>query len=127
MIRKGSLQDVLLLIVTAISFIAVSVGAFLAADHYHISPLGVLVALGCLGFVATVGWDYRKGFRSPAFTVFFLAWMGVNSALFYLAAAYVSWLYWVPLVPFILGAGAIFAARVLGILPEHKNWGRTNK
>jgi peptidoglycan/LPS O-acetylase OafA/YrhL len=119
---KRWLQDRLLLIGAAIVFIAVWVGAFSAADHYHVSSLAVFMAFGCILFVATVGWDYRKGFKSPAFTVFFAVWLAVNLTLFYFAAAYLSWLYWAALVPAILGAGYVFAARVLNIRPEPKGW-----
>ena len=119
---KRSLSDRFLLIGAAVSLVTVGVGSFAVADHYRIRATAVILAWGCIGFIATAGWDYRKGFKSVTFTMFFIVWMGANSALFYLAAVYLSWLYWAALVPTTLWAGYMFAARVLNIRPEPEGW-----
>jgi hypothetical protein len=110
------------LVGAALILSAVGVASFVAAEHYHFSETGLLLAWISLGFMVSVGWDYRKGFRSLSFTIFFVVWLLLNFALFALTAVFLSWLYWVALLPLQLWAGCLFAARVLGVRPESKSW-----
>jgi hypothetical protein len=118
--ERATPPDLFSLIGAAVLLIAALMGSFWASDHYHIPLVAVLLVWASILFCTTVGWDYRKGFKSARFALFFCLWLAANGWIFYLTAAYASWLLYVWLLPVQLGIGYILAFRLFGIRPEPK-------
>jgi hypothetical protein len=114
-LSKGRLRvlDILALIGFSLLIVALGIGSFFAADAYHISSIWVLLAWLSVGFFATVGWDYRREFRSIPFVFFFLAWLILHLLILVLVLGYLAW-YWyiaalfLELVAFYASASLLF-------------------
>jgi hypothetical protein len=72
--------------------VVAGVGSFVAADVYHLNTIWILVAWLSVGFFATVGWDYRREFKSAPFGLFFFVWMVIHSLIVLIVFMYLSWL-----------------------------------
>jgi hypothetical protein len=98
----------------------IGVGAFLAADKYHVDATWVFVILLSIGFFAGVGWDYRREFRSPTLVLFFVAWLLLHSLIFVLVVGLLSWLYYVGAVFLELFAFYASAFWLFGLNPPKR-------
>ena len=73
--------DGILLVVTALLLCATSVGAFLLADIYHVSPLWVFFAFNSVGLVVILIKDFRGQVRRPKFVAYLAVWAVVHGLL----------------------------------------------
>lgn len=92
--RSKEFLDLFAILGAALLLIVVAVGAYFLADKYRIDSVWVYLGEISVGFFATVGWDYRKEFRSIRFVIFFCFWLFAHLCIFVFVVAYLGWLYW---------------------------------
>jgi hypothetical protein len=92
--RWKEFVDVLLVLGAALLVILIACGAYVLAGRYHVNSSWVYLGEISLGFFVTVGWDYRKEFRSVRFVIFFGGWLFAHLTIFVFVVAYLGWLYW---------------------------------
>lgn len=114
---KRGFLDVFALLGSSILIVILGMGSFFLADKHHIDLIWPILAWISLAFFAGIGWDYRREFRSGAFTSFFLAWVVLHSLVFVLVLGYLSWLYYVATVPLELFVFYASASLLFGLKP----------
>ncbi len=75
---------------------ALGVGAFVATEIQHVSPLWVFLSLVSIGFLAFVREEYRKELRSVRFVLFVCCWLVVNLVVVVVVLGSFGWLYLIP-------------------------------
>jgi hypothetical protein len=116
---KMAALDRLWMLASAFALIAICFAVFWVGELYHVSPAWYFMGVMALGFIATAGWDLRSKFKSPAFILFFLAWLAIHLVVVALAIGYLAWLYWIPVVLFEMWVGYTVAVMLFG-LPPHR-------
>jgi hypothetical protein len=114
---KRGFPDILALLGASILIVTLGIGSFFLADNHHIDLIWPILAWISAGFFAGIGWDYRREFKSAAFTSFFLAWLVLHSLVFVLVLGYLSWLYYVLAVPLELFVFYASASLLFGLKP----------
>ena len=109
--------DIFALIGCSLLVVALGIGSFFAADAYHISPIWALLGWLSVGFFATVGWDYRKEFRSLAFSSFFIAWLVLHSLILVFVLGYFAWYWYIAALFLELFAFYASASLLFGLRP----------
>lgn len=109
--------DIFALIACSLLVVALGIGSFFAADACHVNPTWVLLAWLSVGFFATVGWDYRREFRSPIFVSFFIAWLVLHSLILVLVLGYFAWYWYIAAVFLELFAFYASASLLFGLKP----------
>ena len=93
--RSAEFKDLLALLGVAILVTLVGGGAYLLSEKLEINPVWVYLAGVSIAFYATLGWDYRKEFRSVRFGAFFCSWLAIHLTVFIFVVTQLGWLYWV--------------------------------
>jgi hypothetical protein len=114
---KTSLLDIIALLGSSILIVILGMVSFFLADKHHIDLIWPILGWISLAFFAGIGWDYRREFRSGAFTSFFLAWIVIHSLIFVLVLGYLSWFYYVLAVPLELFVFYTSASLLFGLKP----------
>jgi hypothetical protein len=114
---KRGFLDILALFGSSILIVILGIGSFSLADKHHIDLIWPILGWVSLAFLAGVGWDYRREFKSGAFTSFFLAWIVIHSLIFVLVLGYLSWLYYLLAVPLELFVFYASASLLFGLKP----------
>jgi hypothetical protein len=114
--RRG-LLDGLGLLGSSLLVVILGIGSFFLADRYHVDLIWPILGWISLGFFAALGWDYRREFRTAAFTSFFLSWVLLHSLVFVLVLGYLSWIYYIVAVPLELFAFYASASLLFGLKP----------
>ncbi len=112
--------DILALFGASILVVALGLFSFFLSDRYHVDLIWPILAWISLAFFAGIGWDYRREFRSAAFTSFFAAWLAMHSMIFVLVLGYLSWVYYVLTVPLELFAFYVSASLLFGLKPPNR-------
>ncbi len=114
--------DVSLLVGAALLVCALSVGAFVFAEVHHLNPMWVFLPLMAAAFLAGVGWDYRKEFKSVAFLTFFCGWAVLHVVVFVAVVGSYGWLYWIPTVVVEQAFFYMSAYWLFGLQPPPRRW-----
>ena len=93
--RMAEFKDLLGLLGVAFVVITIGCGAYVLAEKLGISSVWVYLAGVSIAFYATLGWDYRREFRSVRFVAFFCSWLAIHLTVFIFVVNRLGWLYWV--------------------------------
>lgn len=116
--ERSKAIDKLLVLVASLVVAVVGTAAFWIAADYHVSPAWLFGASSAAIFFAAVGWGYRRRFRSPEFSAFFVLWMAVHVAICVLVLNYLGLFYYFPILIAELWAGYTFAIWRFGPPPD---------
>jgi hypothetical protein len=116
--KRSKAADFGLLLLAGILVATLSTGAFWISEEHHVNPAWLLSAWAAVGFLASVGRDYRTKLNSLAFALFFLAWLAVHILVYLLVLAYLGFLYYVPVVVLELWVGYTLAIWLFGPPPR---------
>jgi len=116
--KRSRALDFVLLVGAGLLVAAGSAGAFWVADERHINPAWLFAAGAALIFFLVVGWGYRRRFRDPAFTAFFVGWTLVHVLVYLLVLAFLGFLWYMPIVVLELWIGYTIAIRRFGPPPD---------
>ena len=119
--RKNSrLSDTLALVACSMLVVVLAVGSFFAADAYHIGVIWIAAFWLSIGFFATVGWDYRREFRSARFVFFFMAWLVPHLLIAIFVLTYLGWFWYAAAVVVELFLFYLSLSLVFGLKPPRR-------
>jgi len=119
----SKLLDKVKLIGLAFGITILLLGSFWLADIYRVDFIRIFATWMALAFLVTVGWDLRSKIRNPGFVPFFLAWLGVHTALVAVVIGSSPWYYWLPLFTLELWVGYLLAFWLFGP-PDRRDNGK---
>jgi hypothetical protein len=112
------MSDLGKLIAVALATVVSLVGSFWLGELWHIAFVPIFLSWMSVIFLATVGWDLRSKFRSPAFVVFFVAWLVMHLAVLTFVIGRLVWFYLLPALCIELWVGYTLAFHMFGLPPS---------
>jgi hypothetical protein len=94
--KASVVVDKLKMLAVAVVLIMGLLSVFFLADKYHVNPAWVFMATASLSFLPTIGWDYRRHFKSPLFIVYLGLWSLVHGLVFVVFMKRYGWAGWLP-------------------------------
>jgi len=115
------LRDKVLLIGVALLATFLLVGAFVAADDYHINPAWVFFTWNSVFLIPIVGRKFKSHWDKPSFIAFFGVWMVLHGAVMVFLTGRITIIYWAPFIALELFVGYFFAFWLFGPPPGRRD------
>jgi hypothetical protein len=113
--KRSKVIDLLLLVGTAFLVAALSTGAVLISEAYHVSPAWLLSFWAGVGFLGIIGKIYgARKLKSPRFAAFSAAWLVIHVCIFLFVLDYLGFLYYLPFLVAELFLGFMTAIWLFG-------------
>jgi hypothetical protein len=113
--KRSKVIDMLLLLGTALLVAALSTGAALISEAYHVSPAWLLSFWAGVGFLGIIGKTFgTRKLKSPTFAAFSAAWLVIHVCVFLFVLDYLGFLYYLPFLAAELFLGFITAIWLFG-------------